>query len=309
MTTPAVQMDWTKLEQVEIQIASWCNRSCHFCPSGTFPTPKEGMTLEMVERIMVQLESVSFAGTIGLHLMCEPLMHKKILEIVQQFRTRLPRAFIRMESNGDALKNIERLGWLFDHGLNEILINCYDSPEQFQRLNRGVLGLRPASGPIWYWNLWRHNPTLPKPQWRVVRVRAFFGTGFSLKNWAGHVEHQRPDPVALPLKLGCDRPFARMHINYLGQVLLCNMDWKYEVVVGDLRIQTMAEVWNAPLLQEYRSHLLVKDREMALCRLCDSGAPAPVQPGYPPADPWVFWRSRWLTWTRWLQRMLGRPAR
>lgn len=292
------QSDWTKLDQVEIQIASWCNRSCHFCPSGTFPTPKVGMSMEMVDRIISLLEPIDFSGTIGLHLMCEPLMHKKIFDIIQEFRTRLPRTFIRLESNGDALKNIERLGWLFDRGLNEILINCYDSQQQFNTLNRAISDLRPASGPIWYWNRWQRNPLQPKPEWRVVRVRDFSGTGYSLKNWAGHVDKQKPEAVELPLHMGCDRPFQRLHVNYLGQVVLCNMDWKFEVVAGELRTQTIEEIWNTPLLLNYRRNLLAKNRNMPLCRRCDSGAPTPVQPGYPPADPWVSWRARWLDWSR-----------
>ncbi|MBF0189821.1 MAG: SPASM domain-containing protein [Magnetococcales bacterium] len=287
-----------EVDQVEIQIASWCNRSCSFCPSGTFETPKLGMDMSTVERIVSELETIGFSKTIGLHLMCEPLMHKKIMDIIALFRQRLPGVFIRMESNGDALKKIERLGELFDHGLNEILINCYDSPAQWAALNRQLLHTSFAGGPVWYWNQWRHPPAAPKSQWRMVRVRAFHGGGFTLKNWAGHVASQRPDPVELPLALPCERPTRRVHVNYLGQVLLCNMDWRFEVVAADLRTQSLTEVINAPLLVEYRQRLAQKDRNMTLCRGCDQGAPSGVQPGYPPADIWVPWRSLWLRWCR-----------
>ncbi|MBF0127211.1 MAG: radical SAM protein, partial [Magnetococcales bacterium] len=207
------------VDQVEIQIASWCNRSCPFCPSGTFPTPKEGMTLATVERIIGELETIQFDKTIGLHLMCEPLMNKNIIAIIRMFRERLPGTFIRMESNGDALKKTARLEQLFAAGLNELLLNCYDSPEQFATVNQTLKALKPPDGPIWYWNRYQTNPPLPRRTWRVVRLRAFHGTGYSLKNWAGHIASQRPDPLTFPLPLPCGRPSQRIHINYLGQVV------------------------------------------------------------------------------------------
>ncbi|MBF0146993.1 MAG: radical SAM/SPASM domain-containing protein [Magnetococcales bacterium] len=302
------------LEQVEIQIASWCNRSCSFCPSGKFPVPKTGMTSETVDRIISELERIGFSRTIGLHLMCEPLMHKNIQDIVKQFRDRLPNTFIRMESNGDALKNMDRLGSLMDHGLNEILINCYDSPEQFATFNQKILALDPTGGPIWYWNQWQRNPATPKKEWRVVKLRAFYGSGYSLKNWAGHVATQRPETLTLPLSLDCARPSNRLHVNYLGQVILCNMDWKFEVVVGDLRTQKIEDLCNAPILLDYRRHLKAKDRNMPLCRQCDSGGPTGLQPSFPAADPWTGLRAlgldlkRWHPWKR-IRSALGiRPT-
>lgn len=296
-----------RLDQVEIQIASWCNRTCSFCPSGTFPIPKKPMEMATVGRIIDELETVGFSGVIGLHLMCEPLLHKNLQTIIGRFRERLPGTFIRLESNGDALRKVERLGRLFDSGLNEILINCYDSHAQFVSRCREILALRPAGGPVWLWNRWLRNPPLSKNRWRVVRLRTFYEGGYSLKNWAGHVASQRPDAVVLPLALGCARPFRRLHINYMGQVVLCNMDWKFEVICGDLRTQGIVDVLRSPVLGGYQERLLAADRDMTLCRACDSGAPSGVQPRCPPADALSSLRGRWLDATghRHWRRLFG----
>lgn len=298
------------LDQVEIQIVSWCNRECLFCPSGTFPTPKERMSLETVDRIITELEKIGFSKTIGLHLMCEPLLHNKLPEIIQMFRTRLPRTFIRLESNGDPLNKMDRLGTLFDCGLNEILINCYDSAEQFTSRSQKIAALQPDGGAVWYWNQYQRFPVTKKHEWRVVRLRAFYGGGFSLKNWAGLVPSANSNSLQFPLQLSCGRPSSRLHVNYRGEVLVCNMDWKFEVIVGDFHQMGIAELFNAPILCQYRLRLAAKDRDMPLCRACDTGAETGVQPGYPPVDLWVGMRARWLDWKRsWIVQSITRRLR
>ncbi|CAA6604921.1 conserved hypothetical protein [Rhodospirillaceae bacterium LM-1] len=271
-------------KEVEIQISSWCNRSCVFCPSGKFPISKQAMTLAVMERICDELSRIGFMGVFGLHLMCEPLLNKNLPEFLQLIRLKFPESVIRIESNGDVLKDMDRLSALFDVGLNDILINCYDNQAQFDLRNRDLLRLCKRRPDIWYWNKWLANPSVPAYARKLVKMRAFFEIDFPLRSWAGHVRHNQALALDLPLKLSCPRPFERLHVNYLGQVLLCNNDWKFEIVCGDLMSSPVEEVWNSPLLNEYRRHLVRQDRNMPLCRLCDSGFPLPTQPKPFPAD-------------------------
>ena len=266
--------------------------------------------METVRAIIAHLEPLDFGGTIGLHLMCEPLLHKGISEIIRAFRDRLPKVDIRMESNGDVLdKDFERLEKLFEDGLNEILINCYDSKEQFDQRNKQILQLKSQSPSIWYWNQWLDFPSGARNEWRVVRMRAFFGDGHTLKNWAGHVALQRPEKIEFPVPLSCPRPFTRLHVNYLGQVVLYNCDWKYEVVAGDLNTQNLDEVWNAPVLVKYRRHLLNRERSLHLCRTCNLGVPMTNVPPVPPVDSWVRARRMWLGVRKDARRGAGRLRR
>lgn len=291
---PKFEPDNPTFDQVEIQIVSWCNRSCAFCPSGKFPVDKEMMSLRTVDNIIAHLEPRNFAGTVGLHLMCEPLLHKKVGEIIDAFRTRLPQTYIRIESNGDVLdKEFGRLSELFESGLNEILVNCYDSRAQFDTRNGAILALASRDPEIWYWNQRMAWPKTARSDWRVVRLRAFYEDNYALRNWAGHVGLQRPERISFPIPLSCARPFRRLHVNYRGEVVLCNNDWKHEVVVGDLNTESLDDVWNAPLLSDYRRRLLEKDRDMRLCRTCDNGVPSSNPPRLPPADSWAAGRQFW----------------
>lgn len=284
------------LEQVEIQLVSWCNRSCAFCPSGNFAVPTEMMEWEVIQHIIHRLEQVNFCGTVGLHLICEPLLHKSFSDVVAEFRQRLPKTFIRIESNGDVLDNrMTKLIDYFDAGLNEILINCYDSVKQRDARNQKILDLVGKDRTIYYWNRKMRNPMGRRCKWRVVKLRDFFEEDYSLRNWAGHVSQQRREHVTFPIPLSCDRPFKRLHLNYKGQAILCNNDWKFDVIIGDLTADSLTTVWNSPILVDhYRPALLECDRSKTLCKSCDSGVPWTKSPRLSPAHSTPsFYRSLW----------------
>ena len=273
--TPAMVVKPELFGKVELQLVSWCNRSCAFCPAGTFPVPKTFMTDAVAERITGELQRVGFSGALGFHLMGKPLLYKRFEQMVALFRRSLPNAYIYVHTNGDALTDFERAHQLFEAGLNQLWINCYDSREQFDHRNAQVLQLIARHRNIWYFNQWLSVPAAPQHHWRVIRLRAFDRPAeYTLRNWAGAVPTSHDEPLEFPLKLPCNRVTDIVHINYRGEIVLCNHDWKHEVIAGDLMQQDLMTLWTtSPVLQEYRAHLARGDRNLHLCRNCDNGYP------------------------------------
>ena len=118
-------------------------------------------------------------------------------------------------------------------------------------------------------------------RWKVVRLRDFHRQDLELRNWAGHIDSQHRKLPTLPLKLPCERPFQRLHINYLGQVVLCNNDWKHEVVFADFNESSLSEILDAPLRKQYCDRLEQADRDQHLCRTCDYWLPIDDPPEPP----------------------------
>ncbi|MGE5506093.1 MAG: radical SAM/SPASM domain-containing protein [Actinomycetota bacterium] len=292
-------------KEIELQVTSWCNRSCTFCAASRLELPKQLMSMETAERIAGQLADIGFEGTIGLHLMCEPLLHKRFEDIVALFRAAAPKAFIRIDTNGDPLKSMERLHACFEAGLNEVEINCYDSAEQFAQRNDGLRRLVQDHPGIWYWNASHTYPSTPRHTWRFIKMRAFWTGGFDLRNWAGLVPGAHDDELSFPLQLPCSRVTLRMHVNYLGQVILCNNDWTYAHVAADLNTQDILDAWAAPMLEEYRARLTQRDRSLSPCDRCDDGYPRSREPGCPPSDGLVKVRRAWILGRRHLQGFLA----
>ena len=54
-----------------------------------------------------------------------------------------------------------------------------------------------------------------------------------------------------PVRL-CDLLYHKMYIGYNGDVLLCCMDWRRQVVLGNVRKQTLREVWMGEPYRHYR---------------------------------------------------------
>ena len=50
----------------------------------------------------------------------------------------------------------------------------------------------------------------------------------------------------------CELCLHKMYIGYNGDVLLCCMDWRRRVVLGNVRNQTLREVWHGEKYREYR---------------------------------------------------------
>jgi hypothetical protein len=80
--------------------------------------------------------------------------------------------------------------------------------------------------------------------------------------------------AAAPLERMCVKPFRLLNINWRGEALLCCQDYHAEVSYGGLADSTLTELWNHPVMNLYRTRLLVKDRSLPLCRVCDCHAGA-----------------------------------
>ncbi|GIX49442.1 MAG: radical SAM protein [Candidatus Tectimicrobiota bacterium] len=273
-TAPAVAL----FTRIQIQTVSWCNRSCAFCPSGKFPVPKAFMPLEVYRRVIDQLAELEFAGRLSPYLMNEPLLDKRLPELIAYARQRCPQSWIAINTNGDALS--ESLACrLFEAGLNCLDVNAYDSPQQHAahlalaaRVAKRRPGLRVHRG---YLDPTFNGEGLPRSL-QILHCR-------DMSDWEGRFRAKRATPgltnrsgnvpaarrLAAPLPLGCPRPFEQMYINYLGQAVLCCNDWRFEVVMGDTAQASLREIWTNAKYEAYRRQLARQNRAMPLCATCD----------------------------------------
>lgn len=221
------------------------------------------MSVEAFDHVLDALASVGFRGRLSPYCMNEPLLDRRLPELVARARAVLPQVRMLLQTNGDALR--PELGIrLLEAGINRMIINVYDREEvarframawEMSHADRGIS----ATG-----YLGRGRLTASS---RQVQVRdcTIYDEG-NLTNRAGNVNGST---VAQPLKLGCDRPFSQLYVRHDGDVVLCSCDWKAEVVYGNLLTQSLDEVWHGPVARHYRERLARKDRNMKLCAACD----------------------------------------
>jgi len=69
----------------------------------------------------------------------------------------------------------------------------------------------------------------------------------------------------------CTWPFGMIFLNPELEAFLCCSDYQYACKVGDLKQQSLMDIWRGPALTQIREHLLVPDRAaVPLCKQCDA---------------------------------------
>jgi MoaA/NifB/PqqE/SkfB family radical SAM enzyme len=67
----------------------------------------------------------------------------------------------------------------------------------------------------------------------------------------------------------CQYPWQRITITWTGEIPLCITDWNMAQPIGDLRTQSITEVWRGEAMNRYRALQLEHRRmEIAACRRC-----------------------------------------
>jgi MoaA/NifB/PqqE/SkfB family radical SAM enzyme len=90
---------------IQIETQNTCNRRCWFCKFGQERQDTEVTYLatEHIEKIAEELASLDYQGRIFPCGINEPLLDKRIIQIISLFRNTCPKAFISVNTNGDNL--------------------------------------------------------------------------------------------------------------------------------------------------------------------------------------------------------------
>ncbi len=243
--------------RVEFSITDLCNRRCVFCPRydpAVYPNNDDEMSAELYEKIVSDLASLEWAGGIAFSGFGEPLLHRDLLSLVRLTKRYLPESILDIVTNGDKL-SVPFSRELYEAGLDVLKVSLYDGPHQIPVYEgmRAELGVDPKRFII------RH------------RFDKSENYGLILSNRAGMALFPELPlkPLKEPLKQECHFPFYKLMIDYDGRVLLCSHDWGKRLIAGDLKTQSVAEVWGSKTMSFVRKRLQHKDRCFQPCSACN----------------------------------------
>lgn len=114
------------VQQIEIETHSYCNRTCWFCPNSYIDrrSANHRMDEALYLRIMADLASIRYRGSITFSRYEEPLADRIILTRIRQARSACPHAEIFTHTNGDYLTR-PYVDELHDAGLNKLRVQVY----------------------------------------------------------------------------------------------------------------------------------------------------------------------------------------
>lgn len=274
---------------IQIQTKSGCNARCVFCPNSVVgPRLTHGeMEEELFKKIVDEITQYPPLSRISPYLMNEPLLDRRLGEKIRYIAERKrPETTIKINSNGSLLD--EEMGeQLVESGLNRINFSVhgirpqtYESQMVGLRLDRVLenidrfielkkkIGANKPTIRVTMVRTKAIEEELPEimDYWkrRGIRVnvrplenrarREIAAKGLNPKHW-------RPFNF-------CSRLFEQAYILYNGDVVLCCVDWERTTILGNLREQSLHEIWNGPAYLEMRRRYLTGDLKGLLCEKC-----------------------------------------
>jgi len=270
-----------------------CNLKCPLCPTGEgLRRPRGDMSIDLFRQILGKLVEAP-PLLLTLHLAGEPLLAKNIFEMIRLAKE----AGIQttLSTNAAALSEATSRR-LIEAGLDSIRLDFCADKERFEQVRLGaswekvysnIVGLLKArtdmnaERPIVRINEVSTSGASHKE--RVRRIGALKGLfrghsvkGFSsleVHNWAGKfaAEHDdlnvarrhrtRPHP--------CSHLWTSLAITCDGIVVPCCRDLECECALGDLKVQSLDEIWNGEKLRVMRRAMSDRDlKEVPLCAGC-----------------------------------------
>ncbi len=272
--------------EIQIQTNTACNATCIMCPH---PEVKMEVSMGRMDESLYQHILAECADAPNLHriepfLMNEPFTDTRIVDWIALAKRRAPHADLTVTTNG-ALLTPDVADRLVTSGLDAIWFSFNGvEPETYEQI-MGIpqaqvvenidylLSIRPSTLKVCV-NMIETKPMAPEIARNIAAwVRKGVEAGASpLVNRAGNVERYTAlnyRPVSdRPIRV-CELVFYKMYVLYNGDVVLCCMDWRRQVVLGNLRRQSIREIWHGPAYERIREKLIQRDTAgLALCSTC-----------------------------------------
>ena len=272
--------------EIQIETNTACNATCVMCPYPEVSKEmKPGrMDAQLYDKILGECAGEPTVWRLEPFLNNEPFTDVRMVDWIALAKQRVPHALVTVTTNGSLVtpKITDRL---IHSGLDAIWFSfngaTKDTYEQimglsFDQVKKNIdylLDKRPATLRV-FTNM---IDTVPMRGEIAENVRYWQSRGVEsgaspFVNRAGNVKNfdelNYRAHSERPARL-CELLYKKMYIGYNGDVLLCCMDWRRRVVLGNVRERSLREIWLGERYQHYRQlHEEGRVNELELCSTC-----------------------------------------
>lgn len=291
-----------------IEPTNLCNFRCQFCPTGDFDLlkqvgrPKGSMEYELYIKIIDDLrvmceENETKLKGLQLYKDGEPLLNKNLEKMVKYAKEQNVSESVETTTNGAAITK-KRAVELIECGIDVIRVSIEHTTDAgYKKITQtfGNYNKIKSNVEFLFYEKERRNSNL-KIHTKIVdsglskEEKDKFIADFSsisdslnidkLMGWSKsyvtdwklgqNVVTGMDGITELKKRVVCPEPFLHLAINFDGTVSICCVDWSYGTIVGDLRTQSLAEIWSGERLRSFRLvHLKGKRNQIDVCSDCD----------------------------------------
>ena len=277
---------------IQLEASGFCNLGCRFCPCGDETSrnllKQDVMSFELFTSFVEQCKKfdkpIKVLRIIGIG---EPLLNKNIVRYVELAKTSGVFEKVEITSNGTLLTKELSDGFI-DAGLDTLLISleAIDEKTFFEITNRHV-DIAQLKSNLEYFYLRSRSTNVKlyiKTVSNSIRISEQFLEEYKdicdfiyveniIENWpdfeAGAEQNSvRYDHDAYKKsKKVCVQPFKLLCVCANGDVVGCCVDWKREILLGNIVEESITEIWNGEKHVELLETLL-KDTKKEICKKC-----------------------------------------
>ena len=237
------------IETIEIETVNRCNGICPFCPVNVNEPqrPYAKMTEELFRKIIDELADMNYTRGIALFSNNEPFLDERIIDFHKYANEKLPKAIFWLFTNGTLLtfeKFIEIMPYL-----DTLVIDNYNDNKEINS---------PELKKI-YDYLQEHKELSERVEFDFrLQNEVLTSRGGQAPNKQGMNDTGMRNFI-------CSLPFRQLIIRPTGEVSLCCNDALGKYTLGDLRTQSISEIWNSEKYNAIRQSMLRKDRKKSRC--------------------------------------------
>jgi radical SAM protein with 4Fe4S-binding SPASM domain len=226
---------------VDIELCNYCNLSCQMCPTGTggFRRTQGFMTGNVFYKVLNELSR--HHTPIRFVRWGEPTLHRDLYKWIRRAKDK--GLLTHLNTNGKIL-DVDQVCW---SGLDSIKFSLHGE------------GLSEKT------ELLYHKE--PRPYMTVTAYEGSIDGYFADDITTGKIRDL--DKVAKQYH-ECPEVYDKLSIDWDGRVSACCGDYDRIMTVGDVKAQSLKEIWQGNKIKHYRTLLAdFRHAELPLCKNCD----------------------------------------
>lgn len=234
---------------ISIETTTKCNRRCVYCPNHKHYRGDNFMPTRLYKKIIKELKDMNYSGALSPSLYGEPLCDKRIIRLIKYTRKHLPNCAISFSTNGDGL-TLEKINTLIKAGINEIGITIHE-----EKLDKYSSDLKKIA------KKQKLQRRIDIETFSKNKRRKFFNRG-------GLITKEDYNKLSFYHFKKCSYAVYHMNINYKGDVILCCNDFFGSYVYGNLKKESIMDIWLNPEYRKVRMNTANGVFELDICKRC-----------------------------------------